>query len=319
MQLLMAALFTAVIVAKDAEAVIAAAPARMPVEQSQIIASDAPAAHAVDFTATPVWAARAALADLQSLPPVQQPVTRYVWLRNGTPDELALMSFAVNSTLSRVNIGMLPGDHGAMTILHGGRLVRLDLSLIATEPAELANLITTWERLADVETDFTVTVREDRIVDVNPPVLHQGKLFKRQHRTFTIQGPAAHVADEIAAMGMLMNPVPPEIGLPVAVPIIESREFIETALTTLEGGLYYEFRGIDAKWTLKEYLASRGASEEQVAQLESLEKAVKLTSKITGKERMVSLFRGAGVRASTGGGLVSLTYDPFDEDRSPDA
>lgn len=281
-----------------------------------------PVAPAVDFSATPVWAARAALADLQSIPAVQQPVTRYVWLRNDTPDELAALSYTVNAVLSRVNVGMLPDDHGAMVILHGGRLVRLDLSLIATEPAELANLITTWERLADVETDFTVTVRESQRVRVKakPYRARDGKTYdyRFENREVTVHGPQTPVADEINAMGTLMNPVPLEVGLPVAVPIIESRELIETALTTLEGGLYYEFRGIDPKWTLKQYLASRGASQEQVEQLESLEKAVVLSSKVTGKERMVSLFRGAGVRASTGTGLVSLTFDPFDEDRSPD-
>lgn len=278
-------------------------------------AAPAPKQPAVEFSATPAWAARAALVDLQSLPPAQQAVTRYVWVRNGTPAELAALSFAVNAALSRVNIGILPGDRGGMVMLHGGRLVRLDLSLIATEPEELANLIATWERLAEVESDFTVTIREDRIVDVDPPVKHRGKLYSRQHQTVTIHGPQTPVASEINAMATLMNPA----GTPVAVPIIDSRELIETALTTLEGGIYYEFRGIDPKWTLKQYLEARGASQEQVAQLESLEKAVVLSSKVTGKERMVSLFRGAGVRASTGAGLVSLTFDPFDEDRSPES
>jgi hypothetical protein len=287
-----------------------------------------PPAVAVDFGATPVWAARAALADLQSLPPVQQPLTRYVWARGGTAGELATISYTVNAALSRVNIGMMPGlpgtpGAGAMTLLHGGKLVRLDLNLIATDPDDLVNLVETWEKLAKVETDFTVEVEFREIVKLDKPLKQNGKTFHTQWKVTQLEGPAAHVSAEVTAMGLLMNPaaavsadgVQP-LGLPISVPIIDARELNETALSTLEGGLYYEFRGIKSGTTLKDYLLSRGASEEQVAKLESLEKAVQLRSKITGKERMVSLFRGAGVRASTGGGLVSITFDQFDEDRS---
>jgi len=259
----------------------------------------------VEPTATPVWAARAALADMQAVSPDKHAVTRYVWLRGGSQDELAVLSYVVNSTLSRVNVGIVPGDVGAMVVLNGGKLVRLDLAMLATDADELTELLGTWERLAEVETDFTATVEVTELVKV-PKYKHtDGKLYTHRRRTSKVQGFAAHVSNEMHELGSKTLS---------AVPVIDGRELLRTALSTLEGGLYYEFRGIGSK-NLAAYLRSRGASEEQVAKLDSLEKAVKLRSDITGKERLVSLFRGAGVRASLGGGLVSLTFDPFDESR----
>lgn len=260
-----------------------------------------------ELQATPIWAARAALADAQSLPVDVATRTRYVWLRGGTQEELAALSFVINSTLSRVNIAIVPGSSAAAVPIAGGRLVRLDLGPCATDLDDFANLVATWELLARRDTDFTARLVERKKVIV-PEYRHtDGKLYKARWETVEIEGPAAHVVAEITALTALTQSL---------VPVIDGRELQATALTTLENGLYYEFRGIRNETTLKQYLASRGASEEQVAALESLEKAVILQSKVTAKDRAVAVFRGAGVRASTGGGIVALTFDPFDEDRA---
>lgn len=266
----------------------------------------------LEFTSTTVWAARTAAADLQQLPPDLASRSRYVWLRGGTQAELAALSFVVNSTLSRVNVGLLPSHSPGIVPFAGGKLVRLDLAAMATEPTELAHLVATWEKLAAVDRDFTATLieKQTELVKVAPYKHTDGKTYtaRKQTREVVVTGPAAEIVPEITAMTSLTGS---------AVPIIDGRELLKTALSTTEGGLYYSFRGLEVgKTKLKDYLLSRGASEEQVARLESLEKAVVLSSAVTGKERMVAVFQGAGVRPSTGSGICSLTFDPFDEDRA---
>jgi hypothetical protein len=257
----------------------------------------------VKYDATPLWAIEAALADAKTLPPDIASRSRYCWLRSGTPDELATLAFVINSSLGRIPITVMPGASAAAVPFAGGRLVRLDFGLLATDADRFANLAATWERLSDVDRDFGTVLVDDQIVTV-PRFKHtDGKFYTRQHRiTKTRVNPWPQWAELSAALGGTL------------VPVIDCRELRETALTTLDGGLYYEFRGITRGTTLKEYLALHGANEEQVAALQSLEKAVVLNSGVTAKERMVSLFRGSGVRASAGGGLVALTFDPFDED-----
>lgn len=263
----------------------------------------------VELQATPIWAARAALADAQQLPPEVATRSRWVWLRSGSQEELAALSFVLNSTLSRVNIAVVPGSSAGAVPLAGGHLVRLDLGILATDLDDFANLVTTWELLARRDSDFTARIVERRKVVV-PRYRHtDGKFYTARWENLEIEGPAAHVVAEVTALTALTQSL---------VPVIDGRELQATALTTLQNGIYYNLRGMKIGMGLKEYLASRGASEEQVTKLESMEKAVILQSKVTGKERMVSVFRGAGVRASTGGGIVSLTFDGLDEDRAAD-
>lgn len=263
------------------------------------------AAPHVVYENTTVWAARTALQDAKTLPPDIASRARYVFLRGGTRDELASIGFLVNSTLSRVNVPIVPGTSPGCVVLAGGRLVRLDLGVLATDADDLANLVATWEKLAGLDTDFGATITEKRVVKI-PRTKINGKFYTSQWRLVTTRFQAPAEAIELSAV----------LG-GTACPIIDGRQLMTSALTTLEGGLYYRFRGIASDATLKGYLQSRGASEEQVAALESLEKAVVLHSGVTAKERMVSVFRGAGVRASAGGGIVAITFDPFDEDRDP--
>lgn len=302
----MVAMLSAGIAAEDAENVVAAAP-RVP---------------AVRFDSTPVWAARSALEDLKSLPDDLRPVTRYVWLRGGTEAELAELSYVVNSTLSKVNLSLVPGDDGAMTVLHGGRLVRLNLSRIATSPEDQANLVATWEKLAGVNVDFTVTIRELKLFDVPKGFVHtDGKRYTSKWDWVTAQSPAAIVATEMAEMGGLTAVTVGDGPLfsGTIAPIVEGRVFLRAALSTLEGGLYYQFRGIRSGMKLNEYLVWRGINPDEVKRLESEERAVVFISRVTAKERTVVLFQGSGVRPSMGNGIGSITFDPFDDRRSNDS
>lgn len=232
-----------------------------------------------------------------------------MWLRGGSPQELAAVSFVINSVLSHNNTPTIPAASPGAVPIAGGRLLRLDLGEICTDEADQANLVATWDRLNRVDDAFSFNIVTTEIVKVDPPLKINGKTFRTQERINRTTGFAAHVAPVMTELSALTGNN--------KAPIIDARELIRSATTTLEGGLYYRFRRLTPGVTkLKDYLASRGASEQQVEQLESLEKAVVFFSEVSGKERMVAVFRGAGVRASRGGGVVSITFDPFDEDRS---
>lgn len=258
----------------------------------------------IAWDATPVWAARTALADAQGLPADVATRSRYVWLRGGSRDELAALSFVVNSTLSRVNIGILPGTSPGAVPFAGGRLVRLDFGILATDADDLANLAATWEKLARVETDFGTTIETREIVTI-PRTFIDGKWRTRQWKVARVRFQAPPEAVELSAI----------LG-GTGVPIVDLRELQRFSLGTLNGACYYEFRGITADMKIGEYLISRGASREQVEKLESIEKAVVTFSKVTGKERLVAIFRGAGVRPTAGGGIVAMTFDLTDAEKA---
>lgn len=260
----------------------------------------------VQWDNTPVWAAQVAAADIETLPADQATRTRYLFLASGSKEELAATSFVLNSVVTRVNVGILPGTSPGAVPLAGGKILRLDLGVFATDEANLAGLLNTWEKFTLVERDFTVKTIVAKKVSVPRYRASNGKFYDFKVEDVTIRGPAVYVDEPVTKLFEFTGS---------EVPIIDSRLFRKIAMTNLEGGLYYEFRGIKPDTKLKGYLANRGASEEQVKVLESLEKSVQMRSKVTGKERMISVFRGAGVRPSVGGGLVSLTFDPFDEDR----
>jgi hypothetical protein len=110
--------------------------------------------------------------------------------------------------------------------------------------------------------------------------------------------------------------------------IVEARALIKLATTTLEGGLYYEFRGIPVDITLANYLRRVGVKESHAAAFDppgkaissdTIDKAVVLLSKVTGKERMVVLMPTTGMRPTSGRGLAAITLDAFDENLDPGA
>lgn len=262
----------------------------------------------VNWENTPVMAAKAAAADIQSLPPDQATRTRYLWLRSGSRDELAVTSMIANSLLSRVNVGVTPGSSPGMVPLAGGKVVRLDLGLFATEGQDLKEILDAWEKFTLVEKDFTFkTILAKQKVSVPKYRAGNGKWYDYKIQDVTVRTAAPYVQADVA---ILLERTGSEV------PIIDAREFQRTGMTTQEGGLYYEFRGLKKSTKLVDYLKSRGASQQQAEELESLEKLAILKSKVTGKERQVAIFRGAGVRPTVGGGIISITFDIFDRDRA---
>lgn len=272
----------------------------------------------VEWTSTPSWAAQTAIADLQTIPEAERAHYRYIWCRQGTQVEHAVVAMAVNHALSRINMTVAVASP-AMTVLANGKLIRLNLTMIATEPKELLNLLETWEKLSFHDTDFTATVRNRIIIleDVEPYTHTDGKRYKKRKKSIeqVVRGAAVHVNQELTALIASTGSV---------VPIIDSRDFVTGSLSTLDQGLYYAFRGIPADIKLEDYLRWVGVSDGHAKLFESpgaavvsdtIDKAVVSVSRVTGKPRMIVLLPTAGVRPSEGRGVAAVTLDFLDESR----
>lgn len=267
----------------------------------------------------PVWAMEAALADARSMDHVQRATTRWVWIREGDAETLAVLTYVVNEVLNRTNVAVSPylESGGPMTVLHGGMLVRLNLASLGANEAELANLLSTWDKLLLAEPDFTADIPNVEKVAVKPFKHTDGKTYRFRRVTKQVRS----ISPYVLSQGVELKEI---TGSSCA--IIDARELVKLATTTLEGGLYYEFRGITADITLAGYLRRVGVKEAHAAAFEppgkaiasdTLDKAVVLLSNITGKERAIVMMPTAGTRPTAGRGLAIITLDVFNENRNP--
>lgn len=243
----------------------------------------------------PAQACRAAADDLASAPALERPFLRYLW----TPaeDKAALQaawvaaSIAVNHGVSRSQTQVPPAS------LHGGRLVRVDLRDCLREPADLPALIALWDSLADVDPYLHVAAL--RLVPVAPYRHVNGRTYRQDWRSVSAPSPAsgpAH-AQLIALSGC-------------QAPILRTDWFARMTLSTLDGGVYYRFRGLEVgKTTLDGYLRSRGVSQSEVERLRTGERAILLVSSVTAKPRRIDYFQGAGAQPSVAGGRAFVTSD----------
>lgn len=242
---------------------------------------------------TPSDAVRLAAIDRGSLPPIAQPHAMYLWVHDRSLLTSHAVTFALNC-ISRTEVSIVPER------LFDGRLIRVDLLQLAPSAGDYVRMRALWDSLVVGEPYFYTlgqgSVDIDAITVCGRPV---SVLNVRQF------GPHIDRAagDALASFGGLA-------------PILRADWFIAKVLTTIDGGRYYDFLGISPQWSQEKYLLSRGASESQVAQLRSDERAALVRSGITGKPRRIDVFRSAGVRPSVGTGLVSITHDVFDADVS---
>lgn len=288
-------------------------------------AEDASRLQPVERPPNPVWAIEAALADAGTLDHVTASTTRYIWNRDGDRETLAVLAYVVNEVLNRTNSPVSPQlePGGAIVVGHGGRLVRVNLALLAGDPAELQNLLNTWDRMVNSEPDFTADIPNiEKFIAEVPRFRHtDGKFYTRQwqSRHVTVRATSPFV---LAQGALLQQKVGSACG------IIDSREFIKLATTTLEGGLYYEFRGIGADLKFSDYLRRVGVKEEHAAAFdppgkafssETVDKAAVIRSKVTGKPRGIALIPTTGTRLTAGISMVTVTFDIFNENHDPAA
>ena len=144
------------------------------------------------------------------------------------------------------------------------------------------------------------------------PKEEEDKEKKQRLRTF---GP--HVGDE--STGLLL-------ACKSAVPIVRYDYFLYRVLSTLNGGLYYEFRGIvpapegSGISDIDNFLRTfAGVTELDIAKLRSDKKVAMFRSQITGRQRAVVLFSGPQAPININQGLIAITQDGSDGDVDPAA
>lgn len=214
-----------------------------------------------------------ALTDIATVPEPDRPFTRYLWIPPyGNERWVAATSFTVNSTASQART-IIPA-----TVLANGWLVKYDLRRLAPNAAQLAKLIETWDGLA-----------------VDDPYFH----VPSSNTNIKVAIIAPHLPQDQAAL---------LTGLSLSTGAIYRADwFMVKALSTVDGGRYYDFRQVErkpAKGTqLDNWLSSRGLFVGTTEAVGGERRAAMFRSNVTGKPRRIDVF------PTLTGGVGSITRD----------
>lgn len=217
-----------------------------------------------------------ALADVATLPEFDRPFARYLWIPPWGSDRwVAAVNFAVNSSASHART-IQPAR-----VIANGWMLAYDLRRLAPDPAQLAKLIATWDGLA-----------------VDDPYLH----VPATNTGIKAAVIAPHL-DERQAVALA--------GLTLSTGAIYRADwFLAKALSTLDGGRYYEFRHVTRKPekgnARDNWLSQRGLFVGTTQALGGERRAAMFRSGVTAKPRRVDLF------PTLLGGLGSITRDVKD-------
>lgn len=267
-----------------------------------------------------------ALADISSVPVNDRPFQRYVWIPDGDKNKFSQIAFTLNCAVSQSANIILP------TRVAEGKLVRIDLRPLAADDQYLVKLISLWEKLS-IEPYFHVNAKESEIVPIpsitgDPPgttrLLIDGTLHFRQSNgqlfAFTdgawVNKRSSKKGGDVSAFGshLDINQAVMLQGLTQSnAPIVRYDWFIVKLLSSLDGGLYYDFINVErnpkGKSAQDAWLESLGLSEKFINNLRSDQRAAIFRSNVTGRPRRIDVFQGSFVRPSSGSGLVTITHD----------
>lgn len=275
-------------------------------------------AGATCFGSTPAWACSVAAADLASLPPDVQRFARYLYFPAPTDKTRVATLFTVNTALSHASRTL--GDGAGVWFAHGGALVRLDLAILGGDNANIERLIGVWESLRRVEPYFHANA-----VIPNPehkPAPENGKPDTRSDVEKSpvllkiIPAPYLPAAD-IKAL---------EVGTHSLIPIVRGDWLIERAMSQINGGRYYEFRGLraatsgstpaDEPLTQAKYLELRGLDTKAIDANQDVDRAVVVPREPTGSPGAIILAWSTKPSPGRGPGLAAITHDQFEEDQT---
>lgn len=280
---------------------VAAAALAQPAAQKPAAAPVVPLAEAVAIAA----------GDILSVPVQDQPATRYLWFPEPSRENLAAAAYALNTSLSHAAQIVRPRPVGQ------GRLLRIDLRSLCPRDTDFARLVKLWEvNLAGSDPYFhrpDVRIGLDgtpfRRVTVSPYRAANGKTY--DYRSVPIIA-----AEQFSLHTDLKNMLLLHTATGSNLPVARGDWFVVRSLTTLDGGLYYDFRGLAGK-NRDQALAAIGADPKIVANLRSDQRAGLFRSAVTAKPRQIEVLPILGVRPTVGPGLLWITHDPFDADVDP--
>lgn len=223
--------------------------------------------------ATPADATGWALSDVAQLAEIDRPFMRYLWVPSwGNEQWVAALNYGVNTAVSHAQTLHLG------TPLANGWLVRYDLRRLCPRPEQLAKALATWDGLALHDPYFHVP---DQNIKLGAAVI------------------APHLEQDQAAL--LAN-----LSLSAGA-VYRADWFLAKALSTLNGGVYYEFRQVERQpekgTALDNWLSKRGLFIATTQAVGGERRAAMFRSGVTGKSRRVDLF------PTLAGGLGSITRD----------
>lgn len=266
---------------------------------------------------------------------------RYVWVPSGEETDCDLVDVAVNTAISTA------GNPVNGIRLGGGLVMRYDLSVLCPKEADFQKLVENWERFADDEPYFLVAsdgraqvckiTRACEVVDtertlgkVNPgdtlPLLGSYS-DENEWWEVTFQGQTAYIAKENGekqikgrVFGLHCGREAESLVLATGsqVPLVRAEWFVRKILSTLDAGLYYEFRGIekspDENISDIDHLLRKfgGVKLDTFRDLGSDQKTVTVISGVTGDGRKVLYITGSQNRPTINQGLIVITQDAID-------
>jgi len=187
-------------------------------------------------------------------------------------------------------------------VLAGGHLVRWDLRQLAPriesdDTPDVFRLLTTWDQVFDATIYVQLAEPIQRNIATPRYQARDGKWYHHK------QLARDHVPDALFEphASQLMDRTFTNS------PLVSVYEFQRHILTTLDGGLYYEF--LDLPDTVDELLAKLGANRERIKQQRSDIKAVSVVSGVTNSPRRIIVLPGIQSRASENQGLIWITED----------
>jgi hypothetical protein len=247
---------------------------------------------------------------------------RYLWFPAGSLADHKAVGWALNECVSRSSFHVHPKSFGEGDDLG---VMRIDLRDLGDDDETVAAIARVWEGLAVREPYFLTNVgsgvdveilerRGDQALIASEPWTNAlGVTYTKRwvpaaeagKRVSRVYG--SHVdATEIETLAVLTGS---------AIPIARAEWFTRIATSNVDGGAYYEFRGITQQTETEFLEAFVGVDTADIERLGSDKRAATFRSGVTKKPRQVEFFTGPQTRFDAGAGVVSITRDLADDDQ----
>lgn len=297
---------------------------------------------------TPDEAVRLALQDVQEIEETERTSTRWIWIQDGDLKTAQFVAQAANLSLRHTSQPQRP------IVVGGGYMLRIEGRRFAPNPKDLERILNVWENgfgfnfdnpepyfheffdKADenafvVQQEVEIVVGNKLIAKVpsGSTLIKTGKMSEKGDWTEVTFGDkqgfiqtkfvvvqelesiqvvkfATHLDPSIETLKELTGST---------VPIVEARFFCRVALSSVDGGQYYKFRGIEGS-TIKDGKVVKSALEKFVEragadfkQLNRKSNRLAMISEQTGTWRRVDVWHGDLRRPKDGPPFVWLTFD----------
>jgi hypothetical protein len=219
------------------------------------------------------------------------PDYRYVWVNSASRLDFAIVDWTQNMTLNRASTQV------PIRVLKSSRVARINLRELAPRDEDFRELCQLWELFDKDESTFqSVRFAPCKAYPAGDGKEYMYRWVRQDH------------LDNILELEALTGS---------KVPIVDLGFFIHHSLSTKDGGLYYQLRGVPS--TQAEFLKKfAGVTEKDVENLRSDQRTAQFFSLVTGKPRRVDVLPGLGVRSDVSTGRCMITRDVEDNNKNVD-